>query len=404
MSTQRQHTDESRNLALGSTSEETSAIPPALLEAEVDDGFLDALARCGGSLAVSREYEHFVVLLAAVDGRLHQSAFEVPHPSGLYYDQVRRRLVVASTRTPHQLIFFEEHVPNPELESLWPADLPRPEGELFVPKESWVYPGTLNVHDIVWREDHVVANVTGHNFIAELRHGGNWKRIWSPRCVAPLGRDAYRENHLQLNSIASAPRFDDFFFTAFSDSTDGPKPWKQDYGPRGKGVLFSAETGAVVLRDLTCPHSVRHDPARRPRGAASDPADRGHLYLCNSGYGEVHRTTIRERASHDGNETEAILNVPGFTRGLTFAQESIAFVGLSKVIDKYEPYAPGLVASDTRCGVVAFDLASGAELGSLAWPAGYQVYDVQHLPNVRRPLLPEQPADAAAINLALRYF
>jgi hypothetical protein len=37
------------------------------------------------------------------------------------------------------------------------------------------------------------------------------------------------------------------------------------------------------------------------------------------------------------------------------------------------------------------------------WPAGYQIYDVQVMDRVRRPMLPTKPTDAAGINTYLRY-
>jgi len=169
-------------------------------------------------------------------------------------------------------------------------------------------------------------------------------------------------------------------YTAFSDETSGPKPWKAGYGPRGRGVLFDGATREPTVRGLTCPHSARfHD---------------GRVWLCNSGYGEL--------GVVEGAGFTAIAKVDGFTRGLAFCGHH-AFVGLSKVIDFYEPYAPGLEPKATRCGVVAIDLRTGTEVGRLVWPEGYQIYDVQILPGVTRPMLPARPQGAEDINTHLRY-
>ena len=52
---------------------------------------------------------------------------------------------------------------------------------------------------------------------------------------------------------------------------------------------------------------------------------------------------------------------------------------------------------------MAFDTRSGAEVASFAWPAGYQIYDVQVMPGVRRPILPSKPTNDPGINTYLRY-
>jgi len=109
-----------------------------------------------------------------------------------------------------------------------------------------------------------------------------------------------------------------------------------------------------------------------------------------------------DESSDGANRYRAAAKVPGFTRGLAFAG-AYGFVGLSKVIDFYEPYAPGLDPKASRCGIVAFDARSGAEVASIVWPAGYQIYDVQIMPGVRRPMLPSKPANEAGINVFLRY-
>ena len=64
---------------------------------------------------------------------------------------------------------------------------------------------------------------------------------------------------------------------------------------------------------------------------------------------------------------------------------------------------PGLDPKVSRCGIAAIDLLSGTEVASLVWPEGYQIYDVQVMPGVARPLLPAQPTANEGINTYLRY-
>src|SRR5206468_2811792 len=139
--------------------------------------------------------------------------------------------------------------------------------------------------------------------------------------------------------------------TAFSEETFGPKPWKAGYGPRGKGVVFAGSSRQVIVRGLTCPHSARL------RGGA--------LWLCNSGYGEL---GVVEGVTAGASHYEPVARVPGFTRGLAFAG-NYAFVGLSKVIDFYEPYAPGLPGSHVTRALVArgADVSALVRRGSDPW-------------------------------------
>ena len=153
------------------------------------------------------------------------------------------------------------------------------------------------------------------------------------------------------------------------------------------GVVFSGATRDVCLRGLTCPHSARLID--------------GRLWLCNSGYGE---TGFVEQEGTTGAFVYRSINaVSGFTRGLASLGDRYVAVGLSKVIPKYEPYAPGLVPEKTRCGVLILDRHTGVEVASLEWKSGYQIYDVQVLPGLRQPLL-SHSVDGQPGNSALRYF
>lgn len=373
----KQFTDEVRNLAWASLPD---AAGEGVFRFETTGPWWELLDSLGVSLAVSREYEHFLLLLGGNGGRPWQSVLAIPHPSGLFWDEGRRELVVSSTRTPNQLFFFRPLGDADYAREVVPADLARPDATLFVPLRSLLLPGTLYIHDLVLLGDEIHVTATGHNFVARIPRTGGWERVWWPACVDGLGRAGFDQNYLQLNSIARGATPATSVYTAFSDETSGAKPWKAGYGPRGRGVVFDGASRQATVRGLTCPHSARFRD--------------GRTWLCNSGYGEL--------GVADGERYEAVATAPGFTRGLAFVGDH-ALVGLSKVIDFYEPYAPGLEPKATRCGIVAIDLRSGAEVASLVWPEGYQIYDVQPMPGVTRPLLPAKPGGADDINVYLRY-
>src|SRR5262249_43576530 len=318
------YTNEVQNVALAPA---PPGDPGALLRYETTGPWWELLAGLDVSLAVSAAQEPRLLHLANDAIRPRQSPLALPHPSGLFYDEGRDELIVSSTRTPNQIFFFKRVGDVDYGREVVPADFTRPEGALYVPYRSVLLPGTLYIHDLVLMGDEIFVTATGHNFLARILPLGGWERVWWPACVDGLGRASFDQNYLQLNSIACAGRPERSYYTAFSDQTFGPKPWKEGYGPRGKGVVFAGSSRQPICRGLTCPHSAK--------------LREGKLWLCNSGYGEVGILDVVDEGSDAGNRYAALVSVPGFTRGLAFAGK-YGFVGLSKVIDFYEPYAPGL--------------------------------------------------------------
>jgi uncharacterized protein (TIGR03032 family) len=245
-------------------------------------------------------------------------------------------------------------------------------------------PGTLYIHDLVMIGQQIYVTVTGHNFLARIDDKG-WTRVWWPEIVEGLGAEAFRTNYLQLNSIAVGNSPEESFYTAFADDISAGKPWKQGYGPDKRGVVYSGKTRRPIYRGLTCPHAAK--------------LHGDQIWLCNSGYGEV--GYLDNLGGESANWT-VVARLPGFTRGLTLV-DGYAVVGLSKVIPKYEPYAPGLKPADTRCGIGIVNMKTGATEALLWWPDGYQIYDVQAMPGVVRPQLPTKPPGSEDINRSLRF-
>src|SRR5438067_437306 len=253
----KQYTSEVRNVAFASAPEGEA---PGLLRVETSGPWWELLDQLDLSLAVSREYEHRLLLVGGARGRPWQTALELPHPSGLFYDERRDELIVSSTRTPNQIFFFRRLTDADYEREVVPADFPRPDGSLFLPYRSWLLPGSLYIHDLVLLDEEIYVTATGHNFLARILPTGGWQRVWWLACVDGLGR-----------------------------------------------------------------------------------------------------------------------------------------------ADFYEPYAPGLDPKASRCGIVVVDWRDGSEVASLFWPEGYQIYDVQVMPRVQRPLLPSKPRADEEINAYLRY-
>lgn len=366
-------------------SQQTVDVCEAQLRYETRGDFWGVLEAAKVSLIASREYEDFIVVLGGNGGSAWQNALAIPHPSGVFWDTRRKELIVASTRSLNQVVFFSLLTVEQRKSEILPFGSALPPGDFFVPRSSVILPGSLYIHDVARIGDSLYATMTGHNFLGRIRPEGGWERVWWPKSL-DVCEDGFRLNHFQLNSIARADTIDGCFFTGFSDCRDGAKPWKAGFGPKGKGVVFSASAREVILRGLTCPHSAR--------------LVNGDLWVCNSGFGEV--GIVRHSGNSAKTNWDIVQRLDGFTRGFAPVGEDLVAVGLSKVIPKYEPYAPGLSPEKTRCAVVLLDRRSGAEVASLTWPDGYQIYDIQVVPGVYQPLL-SHSIDGNPGNTSLRH-
>ncbi|HLW67289.1 MAG TPA: DUF4915 domain-containing protein, partial [Gemmataceae bacterium] len=165
------------------------------------------------------------------------------------------------------------------------------------------------------------------------------------------------KNYLQLNSIAAGPTLAASYFSASAEKPSGRRPGHLNFPVDRRGVIFSGATREVVCRGLTRPHSAR--------------LQHGELWVDNSGYGEVGRVA-------DG-QFKPVARLPGWTRGLFFHRSKI-FVGTSRVIPRFQHYAPGLDPEKCRTGVHILDLKSGNLLASLFWPQGNQIFAIEGMP------------------------
>ena len=123
-------------------------------------------------------------------------------------------------------------------------------------------------------------------------------------------------------------------------------------------MIFSGATREPIARGLTRPHSARLYEDR--------------IWVDNSGYGEL------VRVEDDGTLT-VVARLPGWTRGLCL-RDNIAWVGTSRILPRFQQYAPGVEVSAARCGIHAVDLTRGNVLGSIFWDYGNQIFAIELIP------------------------
>ena len=130
---------------------------------------------------------------------------------------------------------------------------------------------------------------------------------------------------------------------------------------------MDVEHNEILLRGLVMPHSPRWYNDR--------------LYFCNSGQGQVCRLDPAT------GKLETLLEVAGFTRGMTFCGP-LLIVGLSKVrqSDVTRPAPLARRHQETFSGLWIFNLDTQQEVGHIRFTGNVdQIYDVAVLPDCHFP-------------------
>ena len=212
-------------------------------------------------------------------------------------------------------------------------------------------------HEMAYAADGVLWFVnTRFSCLATLDPESSFTPRWRPPFVTELEPS----DRCHLNGLAMVdgkPKY----VTALGE-TNIAAGWR---GNKAKGgVLIDVETGAVICRGLSMPHS--------PRWYG------GRLWVCESGSGTLGFVDL------DTGKYQPVAAAPGFTRGLDFAGE-LAFVGLSQVRESAVfsgiPITERLKPEERTCGVCVVDLRRGEVVGLLKFESGVQeVFAVSVLP------------------------
>ncbi len=341
---------------IGSSDFESCGILKESLEYSVDDSFTKILSDLNITLLVTREYEHLFIALNAKDGKLNQTFINLPHPSGIAVNRKTKTVYVASTRNPNQIFEFK-----PIRRKLQRTDnkLESENENVLMPIRSKFYPGAYYFHDLVFIGEELYGNSVGQNGVVRIDFNSpeHEKLVWWPKTVEKKnGKPNKTSNFLQLNSIAAGSSIENSYFSASSEKILKQKPGDVDFPVDKTGVIFSGKTREVIAKGLTRPHSARHY--------------KGKVWIDNSGYGEV--------GYIENEKFIPIAKLPGWTRGLCFCR-NIMFVGVSRILEKYFHYAPGLKNDKTICGIFAIDTDTNKIIGSIKWPYGNQLFGIEFL-------------------------
>jgi uncharacterized protein (TIGR03032 family) len=311
------------------------------------------LRQLGASLLVTTYQAGKLVLVRDEGDHLnsHFRAFQAPMGMALDGD----RLAIGTT------IQVWEYVNVPAVAAR--LDPPGRHDACFLPRSCHVT-GNIQVHELAYGAGGELWAVnTRFSCLCTLDRSASFAPRWWPPFVSAL--EPSDRCHLNgLGMVDGRPRY----VTALG-VTDEPAGWRANKA-RG-GILMDVDSGEVITRRLSMPHS--------PRWYA------GRLWVCESGAGTLGFIDLNT------GRYEPVATVPGFTRGLDFAG-NLAFVGLSQVRESAVfsgiAITERLAEHERTCGVCAIDLTTGQVIALLRFESGVQeVFAVAVLPGRRYPNL-----------------
>jgi uncharacterized protein (TIGR03032 family) len=337
-----------------STSSRRRPVPPPIIPAKPIElrprgDFISWLAASRSTLAVTTYNSGKLVFLSAPDGELSATFWSFPRPMGL---AVKWKRLALATRDH----FWHMEWHDDKEAASDPA-------RRLIKIASAVATGRIDAHDVAYDLDGALFANTRFNCIARPSTRAHFKRIWQPAFMGD-GFPMSKVDCCHLNGIGVRDGVFVEMATAFCERSE-PAAWRS--GDRFQsGVLIDALRSRVVVRGLCLPHS--------PRWFA------GEWWLCDSGRGTLAAIDLKKGVC------EPVIELPGFTRGLTFAAGR-AVVGMSKIRKRHILDAPPVRERwpRLRSGLSLVDYSRGIETGSLEFTrGGREVYDVAFMPYVTR--------------------
>ena len=321
---------------------------PGPLRAAHTPNFPALLRRLGASLLVTTYQAGKLVMVRDEGDHLNTHFRAFPSPMGLALADAGSRLALGTTL---QVCEFRD-VPS-VAHRLEPAGT---HDACFLPRSSHVT-GNVLIHEMAYGTGGELWFVnTRFSCLATLDSEASFTPRWRPPFVTEL--EPSDRCHLNgLGMVDGKPKY----VTALGE-TNAMTGWRPNKA-RG-GILMDVNTGAILCRGLSMPHSPRWHG--------------GRLWVCESGSGTLGTVDLKT------GRYEAVAAVPGFTRGLDIVGD-LAFVGLSQVRESAVfsgiPIAERLAPEERTCGVCVVDLRRGEPAALLKFTGGVQeVFAVAVLP------------------------
>ena len=321
---------------------------PAPLRSAYSPNLPELLRTLGVSLLVTTYQAGKLVIVRDRGDQLNTHYLKFQAPMGLALADRGAKLAVGTTVQVWELRDFPDVARGVEPAGTFDA--------CYLPRSSHVT-GNVQIHEMAYGASGQLWFVnTRFSCLATLDPEASFVPRWRPPFITELEpSDRCHLNGLDL--VDGKPKY----VTALGE-TNAPNGWRPDKA-RG-GVLMDVDSGAVLCRGLSMPHS--------PRWYG------GRLWVCESGSGTL------GYVDPGTGRYEAVATVPGFTRGLDFVGD-LAFVGLSQVRESAAfsgiPITERLAPEQRTCGVCVVDLRTGRPVALFKFESGVQeVFAVAVLP------------------------
>jgi len=326
----------------------------------VSEPFAQLMTQLPGSIVVTT-YQAGKVAAVGWDGRQVTLLMrQFPKPLGM---AIRRQSLALATRNEVLLLNNAPLLAGDYLENQ-----PGRYDALYLPRTAY-YTGDLNIHDLAYAGDELWVVNTRFSCLCSLSTEHSFIPRWKP----PFVSEIVPEDRCHLNGLAVVD--DKPKYATALGQTNAAGGWRPTKATGG--LILDVQTGQIIARGLCMPHSPRWY--------------NGRLWVLNSGAGELWQIDPK-----DGTHT-VVCALPGYLRGLGFAGP-YALLGLCQIREKH--IFGGLPVQERNknllCAVAAIDLRSGNLVGMLEFTSGcHELYEVQFLPGVRRPMILNLEKDAA---------
>ncbi len=240
----------------------------------------------------------------------------------------------------------------------------------FLPRVAhWT--GDIQIHEMAWTGEDLIFVNTLFSCLCRRSDTYNFEPVWRPPFVTKyVPGDCCHLNGLGMRDGRVR------YVTALGE-TDQPGGWREN--KQDGGVLIDLESEEIIARSLSMPHSPRWY--------------NGKLWLLHSGTGGF--GTIDPNTG----KYESIVELPGFTRGLSFCG-TLAFIGLSQVRETSVFGGIPIAERDLEertCGVWVVNIESGEVVGFVKFEEAVQeIFAVEVLFGARYPELVNEDRELLA--------
>jgi uncharacterized protein (TIGR03032 family) len=261
---------------------------------------------------------------------------------------------------------------EPNLADTYPKK-PKTYDALYVPRMTY-YTGSVDIHDLHFGTNDLWAVNTSFSCLCTIDGQYSFTPQWKPRFITQLAS----EDRCHLNGLAmknGQPQY----VSALGNGNKA-QSWRANI-TKG-GILMDVPSNEVIAHGLAMPHTPRIWDDK--------------LYLLLSA---AQRLVC---VNPQNGQYETVAEIPGFVRGMAKHGDYV-FIATSKLRKNSSTFRHLEIAeSANEAAITIVHLPTGAKVGKLTFQASVdELYDIQILPNIKRPNIINTYGDLHNQNLVL---